>query len=104
MTNETVKKNQENRTGERLAIVETKIDAVNRNIEDLARRVDELSQNITNHKASKQEVDALKESFIQRTSALEGKIKALEDERTWLIRLIIGAVALALLGLVLVVV
>ena len=104
MTNQTQKKTQDDRTGERLAIVETKIDAVNRNITELSQRVEKLSQDITNHKASKQEVDAIKDSFIAKISSLEEKIVALESERTWVIRLVGSAIILALLGLVLVVV
>jgi uncharacterized coiled-coil DUF342 family protein len=92
MTNETVKKNQiEDKTGERLAVVETKIDMMNKAIIELTARIADLSRDLTNGKASKNEL-----------ADLEKRLKVLEDERSWVVRVILGVLLTAILGTIIV--
>ena len=49
-----------------------------------------------------EEVVFLKESFEQRVSAVEEELGVLKAERTWMIRLVIGAIIVAVMSLVLI--
>ena len=81
--------------------LEKEISNVRQDIRSLEEKVPTKELIVTTERAWEANLRALEDRFVERTAVLEDKISDLEDWKTWTLRIVMGAVIMALMGLIL---
>lgn len=81
--------------------LENEIGNVRKDIRSLEEKVPTRELIAATERAWSSNLHALEERMLDKTAALEEKIEDLENWKTWTLRIVMGAVIMALMGLIL---